>query len=70
MNIPLFIQKIDNKMIFLCSQTVTYCYTPLTPLTSVIPTQSSLAFAETAFPEMMTFEAIPYKYSPDSTSAG
>jgi len=51
------------------NQTVTYCYTPLTPLTSVIPTQSSLAFAETAFPEMMTFEAIPYKYSPDSTSA-
>jgi len=47
------------------SQTVTYC--TYTPLTSVIPSPSSLAFSDSSFPEMMSFET--YKYSPGPESA-
>jgi len=49
------------------SQTVTYC--TYTPLTSVIPSPSSLSFSESTFPEMMSFEPIPYKFSPGPDSA-
>ena len=52
-------------MFHYCSQTVTYC--TYAPLTSVIPSPPPIAtFSDGAFQEMMTFEAIPYKYSPDS----